>query len=102
MKITDIPYDLEELLNEDEICCEIFSNAFDTAMLENGFFVVGSTRRNHRIITDKAKKLSLNEIRAALLDISTADLKKQDKINLRRQETEEMFRIAAKYGFEVQ
>jgi len=101
MTVKDIPYDLEEMLEEDEIICGTFSDEFDNAMIENGFFECGFTRRSHRIITEKAKKLSLNEVKAILLNTSVNEIEKQDRIELRKYEINQMFEIAEKYGFEV-
>jgi len=101
MSAKDIPYDLDEILEEDEIMRGTFSDEFDNAMFMHGFFERGFSRRSHRIITEKAKKLSVNKVRAVLLNTTVDEIEKQDNKELREYEIKQMFEIAEKYGFEV-
>ena len=57
INIEDIPYDLEEMIEEQEYICGRYSKAFEEAMFENGLMDYGCTRRSHRIITTKCQNL---------------------------------------------
>lgn len=63
---SEIPDDLEDFLSEDDIMFYNSGGRFDLAMLERGFFNFGTLRRSHRIITEKFKSLSLEEIYSSL------------------------------------
>ena len=101
LQISDIPEDLEDILDEYEICCGAFSGKFDKAMLENKFFDYGSERRSHRIITSKARALTTEQVICALTGLTEEQLKTEREKILREIDIAEMFRIADKYGFQL-
>lgn len=71
LKESDIPSDLEEYFDHDDIMFYGYGDKFDSAMLERGFFDHGIIRRSHRVITDKFKSLTLEEIKNSLLGLNT-------------------------------
>ena len=101
MLLSDIPYDLEEIIEEDEFICGTFSDKFDKAMLDSGYFDYGSTRRSHRIITDKAKSKSVNEIKASLLEITVQELEEIEDLIIREYDLKVLHYLAKKYNSNV-
>jgi len=99
IKLKDIPEDLEDILDEDEICCGSFSHEFDKVMLENKLFERGDTRQSHRIITSKAKALSIEEIIFVLTGLNSKQLQiEEEKIKTER-EMNYLVQLAEKYNF---
>ena len=70
LKKSDIPNDLEDYFDNDDIMFYDCNNSFDLAMLERGFFECGIIRRSHRIITDKFKSFTIKEIIDSLLGLN--------------------------------
>lgn len=99
IKLKDIPEDLEDILDEDEICCGSFSNEFDKAMLENKFFEVGGTRRSHRIITSKAKNLTVEQLICALTGMTPTQLQIEEERIETENEMNNLVKLAEKHNF---
>jgi len=70
-----IPDDLFEIIEEDEIMCGTFSHSFDKKMIDEKLFEYGSYRRSHRIITKKTKSLTEYEIIEILTGLSENEQK---------------------------
>ena len=64
---SEIPDDIEDFLSENDIIFYNIDGKFDLAMLERGFFEFGTIRRSHRIVTEKFKSLSIEEIYTSLI-----------------------------------
>lgn len=99
IKLKDIPEDLEDILDEDEICCGSFSNEFDKAMLENKFFEIGGTRRSHRIITSKAKDLTVEQLICVLTGMTLTQLQIEEERIEKENEINNLVKLAEKHNF---
>lgn len=102
INLNDIPCDLEEILEEDEIMCGSFSEKFDKAMLENGLFEYGSLRRSHRHITEKAKTLGYLGVISLLTGLTVECIEFFQNEEKMTSELNTMFSIAKKYGYKVE
>ena len=99
ISLEDIPYDLDEMLDEDEFHFLDSESTFDKAMIRNGFFDYGVVRRAHRIITDKVKSLSYNEVRSALTGLSEDEINNIETKKSYEYKIKEMNQTADEYGF---
>lgn len=99
INLTDIPYDLEEILEEREISFSEAGSLFDEAMLRNNLFEYGGTRRSHRFITDKAKKLDYYDVIEKLTDLKENEVKKIYLEISDIYKEEKMFEYAKELGF---
>lgn len=70
VKEIDIPSDLEDYFDNDDIMLYSCGDKFDLAMIERGFFECGIVRRSHRVITDFFKSLTIEEIKNSLLGLN--------------------------------
>lgn len=98
IKFSDIPEDIDEYYDLDDILYQ-GSYDFDTAMIENGYFEYGGTRRSHRCITDKFKNCNYNDFVKDLTGIENVQefIKKQTE----EKELKTLFDLAKKYNFQV-
>jgi len=99
ISLEDIPYDLYEMLDEDDFHFLDSGSTFDKAMIRNGFFDYGVIRRAHRIITDKVKTLSYNEVRSALTGLTEDEIIDIETKKNEDYEIKKMKDTADEYGF---
>jgi len=101
----EIPYDLDEMLEEEgELLLDI-SPAFESAMMFYNYMDCGITRRGSRIITDKARRHGIFKIIKTLLNNSKKEMKELDKaqqFEFEQTELKELFRLAEKYNYKIE
>lgn len=67
VKESDIPSDIEEYYEHDDIMFYECDGIFDKAMIERKFFDYGIIRRSHRVITDLFKETPIEEVKKSLM-----------------------------------
>lgn len=89
----DIPSDLEDYFDNDDIMFYNCGDKFDLAMIERGFFDYGIIRRSHRVITDFFKSFSIEDIKKSL--------KGEIDINMPINEVSEYEKLIEDHGTEL-
>jgi len=102
VKLNEIPYDLDDLLDsngEIQLNC---SPSFEFAMMFYGYLEYGYSRRSARIITSKAKKAGVDRVVEKLVKKSTQEIQKEKDDDLRIREIAELHRLASKYNYKIE
>jgi len=97
----DIPDDLEEMIDEGEFVHGNFSKNFEEAMFYHELMAHGSSRRSHRIITDKSIDLGLWGTIELLTGKTKEDIENTQKEELTKNEIKKMFSTAREYGYVI-
>lgn len=104
LSFKDIPKNLNELLNNiyiDNSELDKFSESFDNAMLELGFFEEGSWCFSCRRITDLASETGYIGIIKVLTGLSTNEVRYQIKKESELSNVLKMYEYAKMYGYTV-
>jgi len=99
MKLEELPYDLDELLEEDEHILGTYSEKFDKAMLDNGLFEYGTLRRSHRIITDKCRDLGYWGVIEILTGLSEEEVNQYFLEQSKNERIEDMKKTAEEFSY---
>lgn len=100
LELKEIPYDLEELLDADDIMY-MDSKRFEDAMLSHGLFECGSIRRSHRIVTEKAKKLGYFGVIELLTGLSEEAVNAVWAEETKADDIKKLNELAEQYGYSL-
>ena len=99
MKLEELPYDLDELIEEDEHILGTYSEKFDKVMIDNGLFEYGTVRRSHRIITNKCRELGYYGVIEILTGLSKEEVKQYFFEQSKKERIQEMKKTAEEFGY---
>jgi len=99
MKLEELPYDLYELIDEDEHILGTYSEKFDKVMIDNGLFEYGTLRRSHRIITDKCRDLGYWGVIEILTGLSKEEVNQYFLEQSKNERIEDMKKTAEEFGY---
>jgi len=102
LKINEIPSDFEEMIDAGEHICGDYSNKFDKAMIDNGLFEHGFTRRSHRIITKKCHELGYNKTIELLTNKTFDDILLYWKNESDNRRISAMMETAEEFGYKIE
>jgi len=101
IKYSDVPSDLEDMIDEGEFIHGDFSKDFEKAMFHYNLMDYGTSRRSHRIITEKCKKLGADGTTELLTGKTIDEIYKETSEKYKQSRIEEMHRIAKDYGYTI-
>ena len=101
LRIDQIPSDLAEMIEEGEHALGSYSEEFEKAMFEHGLMEYGSSRRSHRIITEKCIDLDYWGTMKLLTGLTESEiLAYWENIN-KETKVKCMFQTAELYGYKI-
>jgi len=103
LELSEIPYDFEEMLEEDNeiMLSNNVSKNFEEVMMFYEFMDYGSCRRSARVITEKCKKLTSNEVKVVILNKKINEIEEEIKGNSENTELKILFELSKKYNYRL-
>jgi hypothetical protein len=99
LKLEDIPCDLEDMIYDGEHILGNYSEKFDRVMIGMGLMEHGSSRRSHRIMTEKCQNLGYFGTVKLLTGLTETQVREIWAEETKENEIKKMFETAKEYGY---